>query len=378
MDRSMLKIKLASAEEVANSREIWNGLVSSMRLPSVFLTWEWVTCWLEHYGKTHLPLIIFIYEGRDLRAIIPLVRKHTRVPDGFLKVKAISFCGNYVLCPDHLDIICAEGKAYMYIDMMINYFLNTYKDWNVLHLSFLAENGNIDKWIQLNRHNHRIKLSGQTVAPYISTEGDFNSYCKRFNSKSRYNLKKREKNLFETKGVTFHRIETQEELEKGIEDLFNLHEKRADEKGIKSTFVGDEVLDFHRDISKTFLEKGWLRFYFLKNGDKAISAVYGFVFERKFYHYQTGLDPEWQKFGPGNIINFKILEEIFNDEIVEFDFLGGDEGYKSFWTNDYKTIKTYNIYKKNIVGIIEKTASRLIISLKSLRRFMLNRIIPVK
>lgn len=351
-----LRIKIASSDEIKKSREEWNKLVKSMKFPTVFLTWEWITTWLEHFGKNYKPLILFIQDENDIASIIPLAQRTMKLENGFLKVRAISFCGSMELCPDHLDIICADEKANIYIEKTLEFLTNNYTAWDVLHFASLAGEGHLSYWLQSAYKKYGMRLLGKTAAPFITIENGLNTFLNGFNRKKRYNLNRERKILFENKSATVKRIETQIELEKGIGDLFQLHKARANVKRIKSTFAEEAIINFHRALARIFLELGWLRLYLLRSNTKVISAAYGFVFEKRFYYYQTGLDPEWQQFSAGKILIFKILEEIFSDDIAEFDFLNGSEDYKTFWTKDRRLMMTINIYNKNMTGIIENWA----------------------
>src|ERR1700690_4643 len=162
----MSKIRIATIEEVYNSREIWNHLVTSMKLPSVFLTWEWITTWLKHFGKLYSPVIIFIYDQSDLKAIIPLSQRSMKLRSKPLNAQVISYCGSIELYPDHLDIICAQDNADAYAQEAVNFLLNTYNQWDVMYLPFLAADGYLDKYFRLNKDQRTIE-SDEIAAPFI-------------------------------------------------------------------------------------------------------------------------------------------------------------------------------------------------------------------
>lgn len=368
----MLKIKLASPKEIIDSREQWNNMVSSMRLPSVFLTWEWITCWLKYYEKFYLPLILFVYDrDEELKAIIPLAKRRRRIPGGLSNIRVVSFCGSFELYPDYLDVICVEKEGYTCAGSIIDYFAHEYKDWDVLHFSDITDNGCLDRWLQSHYQNHWIDYTVETIAPCIKINSDFDLGLKRLKRKKIYNLKREAKLLF-NKNVTFRQIEDIKDIENALDALFLLHKARAADKQIHSTFAGNTIYRFHLDLSKSFLENGWLRLYVLEYNNVAISAVYGFLFEKRFYYYQTGLSPDWKKYGAGKILIYKILEDIYQTDAVEFDFLGGADKYKTYWTKDFRVLKTVNIYNKNVMGRVEKVAGKLIRSMKKFRSSRVN------
>lgn len=339
-----------------------------MALPTVFLSWEWITGWIKHFGKHYNILVLFVFDQSELRAILPLAQRAIRLEDGFLRVNTITLCGSIELYPDHLDIICnREDNANIYIKQLFYFLTHEYQEWDILQFAFLAGKGDLSSWFQCANNGHKVKLSNKTISPCLSMETDFDSFFKKnMKRKKRYNLNRERKILIEEHNVKLRKIERLEELKKGLEDLFRLHRVRAQQKGITSTFEGDKIYNFHREISKIFLELGWLRFYLLESHHNAISAAYGFVFDRRFNLYQTGLDPEWRDYSPGKIMIFTILEDMFNEDIVEFDFLGGSDNYKTFWTKNYREMVTINIFNRNICASVEYWASNLRDRIKSL------------
>jgi hypothetical protein len=361
----MSQIRIATIEEVHHSRAIWNDLVKSMRLPTVFLTWEWITTWLEHFGKLYKPVIIFIYDQSDLKAILPLSQRSMKLRARLLNARVISFCGSIELYPDHLDIICAQDNADAYAKKAMDFLLNTYTKWDVLYLPYLAGDGYFDKYLSLNKNRRTIE-SGEIIAPFIKVGNDFESLLAGLARKKRYNLM-REHNILFDHNISMTRIGNSAELESALDELFLLHKARAGENKITSSFYRDEIINFHRDVSRIFLELGWLGLYFLRENDtgKAISAAYGFVHEKRFNYYQTGLDPAWQRFSPGKILIYKILEDICTAGIAEFDFLGGNDSYKTYWTKDHRFMRTYSIFNRNITGTLEYYANKLVNSIKS-------------
>ncbi len=361
----MSQIRIATIEEIHNSRVIWNNLVKSMKLPTVFLSWEWITTWLKHFGKLYKPIIIFIYDHSDLKAIIPLSQRSMKLRSKLLNAEVISFCGSIELYPDHLDMICAQDNADSYAKETMDFLLNTYNKWDVMYLPYLAGDGYFDKYFRRNKNRRTIE-SEEIIAPFIKVENDLESILAGLARKKRYNLM-REQNILFNHNISMTKISNCDELESGLEELFLLHKARAGENRITSSFYKDDIINFHRDLSRLFLELGWLGLYLLKEIDtgKAISAAYGFVHEKRFNYYQTGLDPAWQRFSPGKVLIYKILEDICRTDVAEFDFLGGNDNYKTYWTKDHRFMRTYSIFNRNIVGTLEYYANMLVNSIKS-------------
>lgn len=362
----MLEIKLATKEDIGKSRESWNSLVSSMRLPTIFLTWEWITTWLKHFGKQYILFVLFIYDDCELKAIVPLAKRSLIFKNKLIKVNVITFCGCLELYPDHLDIICSADDTNNYAIIILDYFLYEYKDWDVMYLPYIADNGCLESSLKLSNNSFRLIKSDDTIAPFINLENGIDSCLAEMDRKKRYNLNRESKLLFD-KNISFSVVNSEYDLEYGLNELFELHKERAGNKNIISAFYRDDIMNFHKEISKIFLELDWLKLYLLKNNDnnKAISAAYGFIYGQSFSYYQTGFDPEWQRSSPGKILILKILEDLCRYNVKEFDFLGGNDSYKTYWTKKYRLMSTYTIFNNNLIGRMEYFADYGLCKLKS-------------
>jgi CelD/BcsL family acetyltransferase involved in cellulose biosynthesis len=62
-----------------------------------------------------------------------------------------------------------------------------------------------------------------------------------------------------------------------------------------------------------------------------IAAEYHFVGKRTNYSYQSGIDPERMNVSPGHLANFFSVRRAIEEGRAHFDFLRGDESYKTFW-----------------------------------------------
>jgi CelD/BcsL family acetyltransferase involved in cellulose biosynthesis len=147
--------------------------------------------------------------------------------------------------------------------------------------------------------------------------------------------------------------------------LFKLHELRAQRKNIVSTFQGTELLQYHNSLVNRINQQStvWLRF--LKNEETTAAALYAFAFEGRVFYYQIGIDPAWERFGPGMVIIYEALQEAFAHGYHEYNFLRGGEEYKTTWTQHHRDLFLCNVYNNSTMGTLARTSSRSIHSVKS-------------
>lgn len=338
----MLHIKSVDLESISQESKSWTALLQGMPNQNIFLTYEWVKCWYTIYKDKYRAKILLVYENSELKAILPLCLNRKG------GVKYLSFCSGNELFPDHLDLICHQDSR-KYIEGIIQYLSKDYSDWHMIVLPFLTIPGRLHNYISENELPFKKIIRMEENAPFISLENGFEEYLKTFKKKKRYNLNREERNL-DSQGAKLFKSENDNEIHNDIAVLFELHHKRSQAKEIQSTFTGQSIKNFHNLFAKSTFKKGWIGLYILCIDSKPISALYGFYYNKKFYFYQSGMDPEWEKYSAGKIIVYKVLKKLEKDGCIEFDFLGGEDTYKQFWTKKYRSMESAKIYNNNFIG----------------------------
>lgn len=349
-------VRVATTKEFKESKEVWNKLTLSMSIPRIFCTWEWVYTWWEHFGEKYEPLILFIYNDTEPVGILPLSYYKTGIINRYLTNRILTYCGSNELYPDHLDIICAKEDAGQCVSAVFNFLASEYTDWAVINISLLSEENNLKLYADTNS-NVTTLIKASTSAPFIALNGTFEDYTGTFGNKKRYDLRKKQKVLCEGQKVEYISCDPLH-ITEGMKTLFYLHELRAKSKKIESTFKGEVLFHFHKVLAERINKNGWLWLRFLRNTDgEIISAFYGFAINGHLLYYQLGIHPEWEPYSPGTVLFYEVIKEAFSKNYKEFDFLRGNEKYKSRWTQTGRALHTYDIYNKTVAAnLLMKTS----------------------
>lgn len=355
----MYKVKIATIIEFQESKDIWNRLALSMYLPSIFCTWEWIYTWWEHFGSYYEPIILFIYKDAVLIGILPLAYNKTK--KGVLTGRRLSYCGSIELYPDHLDIICSKEDAIFCLDAVFEFLKLEFKNWDVLDISLVSAGSDILSYLNKKDFCFSTNIRQTSVAPFINLSSSFDDYLNFFDSKKRYNLRKKQRRLYE-QGFKYAEYNNISESDNSLRILFELHKQRAEKKSITSTFQGKDIFEFHNIFSQRINKNDCLWLRFINNEKRTIAAFYGFAFGGCLFYYQLGIDPEWENYSPGTVLFYEVINEAFVTGLKEFDFLRGNEEYKNRWTKSHRLLFAVNIYNKTFHGAF----LRIIFYLKSL------------
>ena len=329
---------IRTEEEFDALREEWNGLLVRSTSNNVFLTFDWMRTWWKHYKPDKRLFIVVVRDpsGR-LLGIAPLcIKKETLY--GLASLRVLTFLGTEEVCSDYLDFILDRGGKEEAFMVILDYIESHSGLWDYVLLSDIWESS----W-----SFNRIKESLATRArdyylpevkecPYIALPDSFDAYIKRLSRNSRNNLMRKTRKLQKKYEAVFSECNVPD-VETAMEDLFELHKKRREMLRKESDFITKRMMAFHMDISRTLHRKGIVRVYCMRINGVPASMLYGFTYNKKFFYYQAGMDPQYEKLSVGMVLMGYCIKDCIEKGLVEFDFLRGREAYKYRWTDTWKT-----------------------------------------
>jgi len=299
----------------------------------VFLTWEWVSAWWRHYGQGNSLYVLAVREsGGRLVGLAPWMQVEDRW--GSLSLRRLSFLGAGIVYPAHLDILARPEDRQAVASAVVAWLEARQEDWDLLDLFSLAQDSALGSALAV-ADGHFAEGATMTCL-YIPLPGDWNSYMMdALSAKQRKNLRQDRRRLERDYPgqVVLERVTGADELQAALTELKALHLKRWSSQGQATPFEKPRFVDFHRDVAGQALERGWLRFYRLRVANQTIALNYAFRHGDVVYGYQKAFDPDWGKYGPGQVLQAHLIEEAIGEGVREIDMLHGAQGYKSRWTD---------------------------------------------
>ena len=353
---------LLTVAEFDALEEEWNGLLNESAANHVFLRWEWIHTWWRFFANPYRLLFIFaVRENGRLIGIAPFYIDR----GGFLGFRRGKFCSDE-LSPDYMDVIARRGREADVLQNVRDGLAAHAGRWDLLSLDLLRkESLLLSQLTLLSRYRQTIQSSHQ--CPCIHMEGSFDAYIQAQHSLERFSLPKKQRKLFDEQQVT-HRYATDEESRyKGLEHLFLLHGKRSAELRHQTSFIAPRVKEFHHEVSRLFLKAKILNLQLLYAQETPISAHYGFNYNRRVYFFQSGFDPAWSKWSVSMVQTRLHLQRAFAEGYTVFDFLKGNESYKSLWANAGASEVRLTLYNRTLRGALLYAAAQLKTVLRRLK-----------
>jgi CelD/BcsL family acetyltransferase involved in cellulose biosynthesis len=334
-----------SEGQFENMRAEWNSLLEKSVTNEIFLLWEWIYSWWDVFkdGSRELYILCGKNSRGEMIGIAPFYLQR-QILFGILKRNIMRFCSSLETYPDHLDIIATKEYEHLFPEAVLNYLIQHDQDWDLIKWDGVQENAMIKNYLTSAQPKENGVLTTSipsTRCPYLVMDNTFEGYLKSFSSKKRQTLLRKRKILVNREKVLLKTVQSDEEPEKHIRDLFDLHDERARRKGIKTTFYGEDLYKFHSKTIQYLLKEGKVVLTFLYKEFVPLVSYYCFKHNQKYYYYQAGLSDEGEKKSAGTVLFSLIIENAFKEKCKEFDFLRGSEEYKFYWTKDYR--KDYSI-----------------------------------
>jgi CelD/BcsL family acetyltransferase involved in cellulose biosynthesis len=165
----------------------------------------------------------------------------------------------------------------------------------------------------------------------VELASSWDEFLATLNSSRRAKIRQALRKHFDSRQAISHRLTDPADLDRRFEMIVDLHQRRHRGLGQPGCFASRQFTNFHREMSRRFLAAGKLRLMWTELAGRPIAAEYDFVGGKTVYYYQTGIESDAIKVGPGWIGMIGSMQDAIESGYRNFDFLRGDEAYKFSW-----------------------------------------------
>ena len=331
----------------------WNHLLANSYCNIPHLRHEWLRIWWVHFGKPNKIVVIVIRKKGRLVFAIPLMEiQRTYLCKSLTILHAMSNDHSFRYC---FIIQYGEEDA---LKTFFQYLRTRPQNWHLLLLDVPLDISVNDIFINSARlENFRTGMLSYYNSPYLPISGKWEEYLLTLKSKFRSNLRNRTKRLNRIGKVDYELITDSNDIEDALKIGFEIEKKSWKGKSGTAIACDSKLISFYTQLAKVAMEHNWLRISFLKVDDRHVSFDYSLVYQDKMYCLKIGYDPDFYPFSIGQLLCAEILNRCFENNIVEYDFMGWMTKQKSNWTylsrkhswiyifNDSLTSRIYYMYK---------------------------------
>ncbi len=322
----MLEVReITTDADMKSLRPEWNALVERSRSAGVFQTWEWLFCCRKHFCARKALRLLTVWQDGRLVGIAPLEAAHV----WGLPVTRLQFIGGEV--SDYMDIIADPDLESEVTEAIFNH-LRALGGWHALDLQQLPP----DSPALVNPPANRAQVYEQEICPYLPLPETWQAFLAGLSKKARSNLsyyeRKSAKEFSMTMGVL-----GEDDLDEGMDAFFRLHQARWQRRKLPGTFYSPRMRAFHTEAARLLQSCGWLRLHGIRLDGTLQAVLYCFAHKRKGYYYLGGFEPELSRYSLGTVLTGAAIRDAIELGLTEFDFLRGNEPYKTRWTQQSRT-----------------------------------------
>jgi CelD/BcsL family acetyltransferase involved in cellulose biosynthesis len=349
----------------------WGELQHSSHAESLFLSWEWLYTWWKELAADRELAILAVRCGGELIAVAPFCCRPVKLCNAPL-IRIVEFLGSGAVGSDYLDIIVRCGWE---------------RQADVALASHLRRTQPLLRWTNVDRNACRaasvasllgaegwsVRGAATNLCPYISlNRTSWDDYLSSLGAEHRYNFNRKWRRLNREFSVRFDQASSEAKCRESIDLTMALHTARWRERGGSEAFDTPELVAFHRSFAQLALRRDWLRLYVLRLNGIPAACLYGFLYRRKFYFYQSGFDPAFEKYSVGMLSMGLGIQRSFEEGAVEYDLLHGAESYKFHWARESREIGRVELYPPGGRGWLSRSA----VETARASRRMVRRVVP--
>jgi CelD/BcsL family acetyltransferase involved in cellulose biosynthesis len=316
----------------------WNQLLLKSN-KGFFLTWEWVSTWWEFFGENSLLFVIVVKDANGKLVGIAPLKISPRKIFGVVPVRMVEFVGyGSPVSPEYLDFIVPGQNYGEIVTEIVSALMNNKRSWDILVLSDVDENSPVLPLLRrlFSEKNMLVWQRAFNVCPYLKLPSTWNELLNSYSHSMRGAIRATRRKLESSCAVRFVIVDDITSLPQTFERAAGLHNLSRQKKGERGSFSKKDYLAFHLKLSQIIANKGWLYLAFLEIDQRPVAFRYGFLYEQKYYDYQTGYDPEFEKYRVGWATLGYIMEDLITRSVREYDFLRGGHGYKWRWAREFR------------------------------------------
>jgi CelD/BcsL family acetyltransferase involved in cellulose biosynthesis len=328
----MISVREVASEEIAGLGRFWNRLLSSSGSDGLFLTWEWVSTWLQVFGGQFEPLLLIAEEDRQPCGIAPLMIRRGTNPLSQLS-RTLMFIGQEVdVTPDYLDLIVPRGQEWRVVPPLVRTLTTRLAHrWDFVDLDSQLRSSPTRRPLLHGFGEAGIELDviGEDVSPYVELPSSWEAFLQSRSGGFRKQYKNKLNRLQRAGAVRLLLGGRDLSVEEALEHIVRLNRERWQETG--RSFRSQRYLRFHRMLCAKLAPLGRVALLLMELDGEVVAGRDDFVYGDKLWCYQGGWSPAHRELNLGDNMLAAIIQWGIQRGLREYDFLGGRAAYKDRW-----------------------------------------------
>jgi len=348
---------IATAAEFSQLGAEWDDLFQRADPQNVFLSFGWMSTWWKHFGKGQLAVIAVRGAAGRLVAVAPF---YIASSSAGLGARRLGFLADQRVGSDYLNVLVDARFAAAAVEEIARVLFAHRRCWDYIELSDAADS----PWMaalsaELVGRGMRVFETNRRVCRYIPLPVSFEKYLAGVGTGLRANYRRRWRALQREHQAECIAVSGAADLQRRFPELIALHRMRFAQRAADSAFLAPGVPEFHAEAMQTLAAQGFVRLFVLTAGGASVAALYGFSVGQTFQFYQCGMHPGWVRYGLGQVLIGNAIERTIAAGHATFDFLRGDESYKTQWADRARENATLRFFDRRPASVAAHWSLRI-------------------
>jgi hypothetical protein len=348
-----LELTISECDPNVGVGQVWQQLYDHDTKASPFLSIQWVNTWMKVYCAPYKIQQCLWSENKKPVAICLLVSRRGRWGRFNVRQVGINTCldfpeGSVVI--EYNDIVCLpDYRRLVQASLGSLLKLEPHDEFN---LSGLAPDSLLTDYTPPNSLRDYDWKSQDAPFLDMTNVADSTKLIELFSSNTRSQLRRAQRSVSATHEPVVTSAKTVEQALDLLENLFEFHKQRWQNSGKPSSLESVHLKEFHRKFVRAAFHTGQIGLYEIIQNGVCLGYIYGFLRLRRFYFYQSGFNYQAAPNAkPGLVAHYSVMQHLFNQGFLHYDFLAGQSQYKLSLSNAKHTL-SWKTFRQNSIKML--------------------------
>jgi CelD/BcsL family acetyltransferase involved in cellulose biosynthesis len=336
-----------SVEEVHDSSALprhadeWRALAERASEGGLFLTWEWVAAWLEHFRGKRPLVVLLVREGTRLVGVLPLLEERM----GFWGSgrRLVGAANNQ---SPRAGVLC-EGETEPVLRALLEHLSSTRRSIRLV-LPVHEAQSPLAAALKVAAPGFGLLTRFSRRSPVVRIEQGWDAYVKTRSKQTRRAWQRKRRHLEQGGPLRYRVVTDPKDAAPAMADVFEI-ERHSWKEDTGTSFTADPALEpFYRDLALGFAARGWLRLHLLYVNEAPVAHVFAARYRGELLAIKASYDQRSHQLSPGINLMLRLIEQAFAEGAEAVDLLGEEARWKAEMANELRICEDSFVFTRGL------------------------------
>lgn len=324
------RISVQPCPDTPQLKSVWQQLESRAEA-NFFLSWHWISTWLEAYQPNAQLLCI---KNAETIVGLGLLVKHRQYRYGLLKSEQLYLHQTGKPKEDQIwieynGLLHDQSQSDAITKAAFAHLSAQYSGWDECVLGAITQHQANLITASLNVYSDELWAANSYCVDLQLLRDNNRQYLDSLSANTRGQIRKSIREYQAIGELQLRPAASIEQAQAFFDQAAPIHQARWGSAAGESGFANPEFIRFHRLLINNNWAKGFVNLYQLTVNEEVLGFFYNFIYQGRVYFYLSALQESAQpKLKPGLVGHCLLIQHYIEQGLASYDFLGGDARYK--------------------------------------------------